>query len=118
MEEQDGQLQSEQPKPITAADIPDMRESMAWDPDAQIIVKGSQFQEIARMMVLFRGAVQAFDNTIQYNKVLGTIRTTYIDGEGNPITDEQAQIYIAKANELARQVIANKEKTKAQPSSN
>lgn len=78
---------------------------MTWDPNADIQIKGHEWQEISNFLQLFQGAMIAYNAVTARNVSNGTIQVRYVYQDGREVPPEELQRLQAERLSALQQAI-------------
>lgn len=90
--------------------FPQFNQQTRWDSEADIVLKGHEFETLMNLVSIFRPLVHAGDQIMQRQIQQGKVEVVYTDAAGNVVDPQLVQQAITAAQERL--------KTAAQPSQN
>jgi hypothetical protein len=85
--------------------------NMSWDPNADLQIKGYEWEEISNFLQMFQGAMIAYNAVTARNISSGIIKVKYTRPDGSEVPmEEVAHLQVKRAEEYAANIKASHSK--------
>jgi hypothetical protein len=88
-----------QKKTMEVPSIKPFRQVPHWEPDADIVIKGSEFNLLQNFFNVFAEPINIMQDIFSRSLNNGTISIKYIDNEGKEVSKEEVQAYMTQLKE-------------------